>query len=94
MQSPRCQPCIDQTVMWIGGQARGIGDRWARWVAAKVGTERDWPAYEGKCADIARRKVASLSQDEGVLEALARRCHAQAAWRWGQIRATGADRGR
>jgi hypothetical protein len=89
MRSPRCPACIAQAVMWFGGIARDRGGQWAKRVAAQVGTERDWPPYEGKAADIARRLVSTIDRDEGVREELARLCHAHAAWWWERLRASG-----
>jgi hypothetical protein len=59
---------------------------WAQEVAAALPSSTNpWPPYEGKAAAIARRKVAGLSRDARVTEALAVACweHARS---WGEKR--------
>jgi hypothetical protein len=94
MQSPRCQPCIDQTMFWLGGTAALRGRLWAQRVAQLVPVDRPWPPYEGRCAELARKQVAGICSDDGRIEALARACHARAAEAWEQIRATAGRDGR
>lgn len=86
MSSPRCEACAEQLLMWLRGTAKMRGETWAKRVAALVGTERDWPAFEGRVVDIARRQVAGLVSDAGVTDRLARECHAFAGWIWGKLR--------
>jgi hypothetical protein len=87
LRRPRCPACITQIVYWLGGAARCRGEDWAKAVAAKVGTGQDWPPYEGRCAEIARERVAYLDrEDRGVNDALAREAHEQAAYTWAKLR--------
>lgn len=69
----------------LRGVAACRGEAWASSVAARrPGLRAAWPAYDGKAADLARRKVADLSRDERLRDVLARICHAWAARRWAQ----------
>jgi len=71
-----------ESTAWVRGR------NWAGRVAAKVGTAKPWPPYEGRAAAIARERVADLEPggDERILDALARACHTAAAKRWNQLR--------
>jgi hypothetical protein len=87
--TPRCDACIEQALFWNAGTAALRGRRWASEVAAKVGTAKTWPPFEGRAAEIARRRVTDIDSDPGIREAFARRCHAAAAERWDELRRGG-----
>jgi hypothetical protein len=44
----------------IRGAAECRGDRWAERVARKTKTRQPWPAFDGKCRDIAIRLVVDM----------------------------------
>jgi hypothetical protein len=88
-KSPRCDACVDQAMFWNAGTAAVRGRRWANETAAKVGTAKPWPPFEGKARDIALRWVRDIDGDPRVSEAFARRCHAAAAERWEDLRRSG-----
>jgi hypothetical protein len=87
-RAPLCDVCIEQRISWLAGAANLRGDRWAGDVATKVGTAKPWPAFDGRCAAIARHKVEDLGAGEARLEErLARLCWEAAAARYAKLRA-------
>jgi hypothetical protein len=83
-----CYGC-SQALTHDGGSATRLGVEWADRTAKQVGLARDWPAYEGRVAEIARRMIGELGRTEERREELAGLCAARAArrWRWLQGRA-------
>jgi hypothetical protein len=76
-----CDRCLADALAQLRGVAACRGEYWARSVACKVSRKRPWPAYEGRCATIARDKVRDLGRDERLREELARLCvHWAARW--------------
>ena len=80
---PLCDSCVDQHLSWLAGTAGARGYAWAQQVVAQIGKDRSrwtpWPAFADKARAIALAKIAGLSDDARVNEALAQRCHAEAA---------------
>jgi len=76
---------VEDVADQLSGAARARGMRWAEAVHKKAPAPRPWPAYDGRAADIARRKVAGLSTHDLVLELLAQACWSEAGRRWGQV---------
>jgi hypothetical protein len=83
-EPPYCDACVDQYLSWLGGTAAARGYAWADRVRARLGDRAPaaWPAFEGRCAAIARRLVGGLCRDERVNEQLAERCWAEAKRRY------------
>jgi hypothetical protein len=79
---PLCDACVAQDLEQLGGTARARGWAWAGRVIAQVGTSKPWPAFAGRCAELARGKVTDLSRDPRVLEELARACWDEARKRY------------
>jgi hypothetical protein len=77
-----CPPCRRRLLDQLSGAAASRGHQWAMAVAKKVSFSTPWPAFEGKCAEIARRKVSDLTSDPTLLEQLAERTAAAAAYEW------------
>jgi hypothetical protein len=91
---PRCDACLRQALYYQSSTAWVRGENWAKSVAARVGTDRPWPPYEGKVVDIARSKIKdSASGDERITDALARECHRFAERTWEKIRGATVRRG-
>lgn len=78
-----CDEHVKRQLEHLKGVARARGMLWAQ-DARKMGTDapKTWPAYEGKCARLAKLKVSNLSRDERVLEALAHECWHDAERWW------------
>jgi hypothetical protein len=62
------------------------GQYWAASVARQVGTERDWPPFEGKARTIALGKVHDLGGDETTQERRALWCWRWAEFEWSRLR--------
>jgi len=80
-----CDRCVDDGLAHLRGVAACRGERWALTVAARCPRlrGRPWPAYDGRAAELARRKVADLTRDDRLRELLAVELAAWAARRWG-----------
>jgi hypothetical protein len=76
-----CERCRADALAQLAGVAACRGEVWARSVAQRCAAARSWPLFEGRCAQIARRKVADLATDLPLREELAQRA-VQAAARW------------
>ena len=91
-RTPLCDSCVEQQTSWLGGTAAARGYAWAQHVIAQLGDDRSlwkpWPPFEGKARAIAFVKIAGLSEDVRLNEALARRCHDEAARLYGRDRTT------
>lgn len=87
---PRCDACLRDALYYQKTTAWARGEGWAKSVAAKVGTAKPWPPFEGRAAEIARLKVHDLERnDPRIADALARECHAFAAKTWALIATRG-----
>jgi hypothetical protein len=76
-----CDRCLEDALAQLRGVAACRGEYWARSVASRVARTKPWPAYEGRCASIAREKVDDLGRDARLREELARLCvHWAARW--------------
>ena len=76
-----CDRCLADALAQLRGVAACRGEHWARGVADRVSRAQAWPAYEGKCASIARGKVRDLGREARLREELARLCaHWAARW--------------
>jgi hypothetical protein len=76
-----CDRCLADALAQLRGVAACRGEYWARTVADRVPRKRPWPAYEGRCASIARDKVRDLGRDARLREELAKLCaHWAARW--------------
>ena len=80
-----CQLCRQGLWDNLKGTAATRGEAWADHVARAVGRDRPWPAFEGRCADIAKRKVADLARDPMLLEMLAAELWIWAGYRWRRV---------
>lgn len=78
-----CDRCLADALAQLRGVAACRGEYWARTVADRMPRRGGWPAYEGRCARIAREKVDDLGRDRRLKEELARLC-AEWAARWWQ----------
>lgn len=78
-----CDRCLADALAQLRGVAACRGEYWARGVADRMPRRGHWPAYEGRCARIAREKVDDLGRDARLREELARLCTQWAA-RWWQ----------
>lgn len=83
--SALCALCRSRLLEQLSGAADARGYRWAMAVATKVSFSTPWPAFEGKCAEIARRKVVDLTSDPILREHLAERAAAAAAGEWNRL---------
>jgi hypothetical protein len=81
-RSSLCEACRDQLLFHHRGIAAARGHWWARDVAGRMPVTSPWPPFEGRCAEIARRKVADLSSDPLVAEQLAKWLVEEAARTW------------
>ncbi len=77
-----CDRCLADALAQLGGVAACRGEYWARSVAGRHPRRGAWPAYEGRCARIAREKIEDLGRDARLREELARLCVAWAARWW------------
>ena len=79
-----CDGCVKKSLAWLTGAAMLRGERWAESVARRRPDlrARPWPAYEGRCAEIARGRVHDLGRDPRLLDLLGSHVHAQAAAWW------------
>lgn len=78
---------LEQTLAWLGGTACCRGQIWAERVWRKTRIVEPWPMFEGKCARIAREKVADMTSAADEREELARLCYEAARRRWEELRA-------
>lgn len=81
-REPLCDRCLQDAQGHLQGVAACRGDHWARCVAQRVRFRTPWPSYDGRCAEIARRKVADIARDPRLREILARVVHHYAERRW------------
>lgn len=83
-RAPLCDECLESWLGHLRGTARARGMAWAQHVATTIPPpSRPWPAFEGRAAAIATRKVTDIAAgDERLLAALARECWADAARWW------------
>jgi hypothetical protein len=72
--------------------ASDIGVGWARFVWHAIDIRRPWPACTGRCADIATRLVAWLSDDDARRKQLAEVCSWRAGLQWEALQAGSRDR--
>jgi hypothetical protein len=83
-----CRTCLDRDVECLGGVAQRRGERWADDVAELrpdlLG--RPWPPLEGKALAIAVRRLADLTGDHRVVEALLPSLQIGAERAWGRRR--------
>lgn len=79
-----CQLCREGLFAQLRGAAACRGERWASTVGERKPMLRakPWPAYEGRAAAIALRKVADLTRDPKLREQLAVELATWAARRW------------
>lgn len=54
-------------------------------VAVRRSVERPWPRFDGRCATIARLKVADLAEDPALQERLAERLVDGANYSWNKL---------
>lgn len=80
-----CDLCFQGAWENLRGVAATRGEVWADDVARRVRTRRPWPAYGGRTAAIARRKVADMTRDPRLLEDLAIELASWAARRWAAV---------
>jgi len=85
-----CDTCVDDKYAHMSGTAAARGYGWGQEVATKLGRSSKplppWPEFEGKARAIAMRKVTDLTDDERLLERLARACWADARRRYERLR--------
>lgn len=77
-----CDRCLVDALAQLRGVAACRGEYWARTVADRRARRGRWPAYEGRCATIARDKVDDLGRDARLKDELARLCVEWAARWW------------
>jgi len=89
----KCKTCFAQAIMWFGGMARERGVRWAESVARRQPRHlaQPWPHNEGRPAELARAKVADLSEDPRIVERLAANVAEAAERRWTQLQGAARD---
>jgi hypothetical protein len=87
----RCRDCSPGTTCRWHGEcathndariAAEIGRLWARWVWNATDKREPWPSYDGRCADIALRKVSWLAHDDARRGVLGGVCCWQASITW------------
>ena len=78
---PLCDACMAEQLAQLRGVAQSRGEAWARAVASVVPIDRRWPETPKQHA-IALRKVADLTRDDRLREALAVECALGAARWW------------
>lgn len=83
-----CHDCLGRALETLTSTAWRRGEQWAETVAARRPEllARPWPALEGRCAELAARKVRDLSEDLRVLERLLLELDAWARKRWEEMR--------
>lgn len=83
-----CPTCYDRLRFQVAGSANARGAWWAKSVAAKVSVHQPWPAFDGKCAAIARSKAHDLSSDPRLREEFAYVIYQAAVSTWETLRRT------
>lgn len=93
LEPMRCDACLELSKRCLGGAMFLRGYLWARRVGRRVELrDRAWPAFEGRCAEIARRRARdSESEDPRLVEYLAEICHAAASQEWERADWAGID---
>jgi len=88
--SPLCDRCVDEKFDQLCGTAGARGYAWGQQVAAELErrgrTLPPWPAFAGRCREIAMRKIAGLVDDARLLQQLAQACWKDARRRYEQLR--------
>lgn len=66
-----CDRCIADALAQMSGVAACRGEFWAMKVSERCAIRRPWPPYEGRCRELALRRVFDLASDERLREQLA-----------------------
>jgi hypothetical protein len=77
-----CDACVADGFAQLRGVASCRGEHWAWTVAERVARRDPWPPHEGRPAELARSKVADLTEDLRLRELLAVELARAAARRW------------
>jgi hypothetical protein len=77
-----CERCRSALFEQLRGVAACRGILWAERVHARCPDARPWPPFEGRCADLVRRKVQDLARDQTLRELLAEVVAREAARWW------------
>jgi hypothetical protein len=87
--SPAWSSSSQLALLWFGGRACSRGIAWAESVGRRQPAllRQPWPAHDGRAAELARSKVADLSEDPSVIDLLAQDVSAHAARRWRELQA-------
>ena len=86
-----CADCLARELDWSTGVAASRGYAWAESVARRRPDllAKEWPAPEGRAAELAAAKVVNLTEDRRVFEQLLELLDREARRRWEQLRKGG-----
>ena len=83
-----CHPCRTRLLEQLSGAAANRGIDWARSVARRVRVDKPWPAFGGRCAEIALGLAKHMTRDRWLHEEFAKVVVEYAAAEWSKLRAT------
>src|SRR5688500_8724385 len=85
--APRCPSCRRVSVIHLRGTAQCRGQAWANRVVHSITPDKPWPAFEGRCAELAARQVADIApNDPAILAELAPEVWKGANRAWEELR--------